>query len=164
MSAPRTAWIGLGANLGDPPGQLRAALQSLAALPGTTVVACSRFFRTAPLGPEDQPDFCNAVACLRTGLASEALMRAMLTIERDLGRIRGSDRWGPRRLDLDLLHVEGEVSETPTLLLPHPEAGRRAFVLVPWAELAPTLEVPGVGAVAALAATLAPAGLPVWDD
>ncbi len=163
MAAQRTAWIGLGANLGDPAAQLQAALDAIAALPETHLLAASDRYRTPPLGPPGQPDYCNAVASVATGLSPEALMTALLALERSAGRVRGGDRWGPRIIDLDLLHVEGERRRLPSLQLPHPEAGNRSFVMVPWAALAPTLSVPGIGLIAARARQLAPHGLPRWE-
>jgi 2-amino-4-hydroxy-6-hydroxymethyldihydropteridine diphosphokinase len=148
---PRKAWIALGSNLGDPPAQLYAALERLRAAHGLKVRDVSGFYRTVPLGPPGQPDYCNAVCEIETALEPEALLDVLQGIERAAGRVRGGERWGPRILDLDLLHVEGRTSDTPRLTLPHPQLQHRAFVLVPWAELAPDLEIPGQGRVADLA-------------
>lgn len=156
---PRTAWIGLGANLGDPPAQLRAALRALAAVAGVRLRGCSALYRSPPMGPQDQPAYANAVAEVETELTAEALMVALLEIERAAGRVRGPDRWGPRVLDLDLLHVEGEQRDLPGLTLPHPGIAERAFVLLPWAELAPALSVPGVGRIGECAQAIDARGL-----
>lgn len=158
-----SAYVGLGANLGDPAAQLRAALAAIAALEGTQVVATSRFYRSAPMGPPDQPEYCNAVCHVRTGLAPRALLDALIDIERTAGRIRGGERWGPRRLDLDLLHVEGLQTDEPGLHLPHPGIAKRNFVLVPLAELAPALEIPGLAAIDSLARAVGMEGLSAWD-
>ncbi|WP_028081364.1 2-amino-4-hydroxy-6-hydroxymethyldihydropteridine diphosphokinase [Solimonas soli] len=154
------AHIGLGANLGDPAARLRWAVAALAAL--GDIEARSRLYRSAPMGPAGQPDFCNAVAILRTPLTPAALMEALLAIERKTGRIR-SVKWGPRTLDLDLLHVDGVTLDTPGLRLPHPGIAARSFVLWPWAEIAPDLVVPGVGRIADAAAALGAEGLAPWE-
>lgn len=158
-----SAYVGLGANLGEPAVQLRTALDAIARLPGTRVVATSRFYRSAPMGPAGQPDYCNAVCELETALAPRALLEALIAIERAVGRIRGAERWGPRRLDLDLLHVEGVTMDEPGLHLPHPGIAQRNFVLVPLAELAPVLEIPGLGRVADRAQEAGTEGLSLWD-
>lgn len=158
-----SAYVGLGGNLGDPAAQLRTALEAMGRLPGTRVVATSRFYRSAPMGPPGQPDYCNAACELDTALAPRALLDALIDIERAAGRIRGAERWGPRRLDLDLLHVVGVEMNEPGLHLPHPGIGKRNFVLVPLAELAPMLEIPGLGRVAERAREFGTAGLEPWD-
>lgn len=155
----RRAYVGLGANLGDPPRQLRRALELLGEY--GTVLRVSSLYRSAPMGPQDQPDYCNAVAIFETSLEPAALMQALLAIERRCGRVR-ERKWGPRVLDLDLLHVEGTVCQSDTLTLPHPGIGVRAFVLVPWAEIAPEVQIAGLGRVADLAAAVDAAGLGFW--
>jgi 2-amino-4-hydroxy-6-hydroxymethyldihydropteridine diphosphokinase len=133
---PVLAYIGLGANLGDPAAQLRRALAELAALDEVEVVQVSGFYLNPPLGPPDQPRYVNAVAKIRTRLTPEELLRSLQRLETALGRVRG-EHWGPRVIDLDLLLYDGEVLRTPELVLPHPEMHRRAFVLAPLAEIAP---------------------------
>ncbi|ULQ45732.1 2-amino-4-hydroxy-6-hydroxymethyldihydropteridine diphosphokinase [Flagellatimonas centrodinii] len=164
MSGGWRAWVALGANLGQPAAQVRQALEALAATDGIDIVTVSPFYRTAPLGLPGQADYCNAVAAIHTQLPPEPLMAALLRIEREAGRIRGGDRWGPRVLDLDLLHVDGEIRDTDSLRLPHPEAGRRVFVMVPWADIAPELVVPGIGRVGARAVELGRDGIAPWAD
>lgn len=150
------AWIGLGANLGDAAGSVRAAIAALDALPGTRRVAASRLYRTPAWGRTDQPDFINAVAALDTMLGPQALLAALLGLERAAGRVRDpAERWGPRALDLDLLlhgdavldlpAGDGVDGALPALVLPHPQMHLRAFVLAPLAELAPALALPGHG-------------------
>lgn len=156
------AYVGLGANLDDPAAQLRAAIQAIAGLPGTRLLATSSLYRSAPMGPPDQPDYCNAVCQVETRLAPAAMLDALLLIERQAGRERGADRWGPRRLDLDLLHVEGVQLDQPGLRLPHPGLAQRNFVLLPLAEIAPGLTIPGLGRVEALALAADRAGLALW--
>ena len=154
------AHIGLGANLGDPAARLRWALQRIATLGELT--ATSSLYRSAPMGPADQPDYCNAVCTLLTALPARELLDALLTIERETGRVRDA-KWGPRTLDLDLLHVENQASSARELRLPHPGIALRNFVLLPWAEIAPDLVVPGLGRICDAAAAIGAAGLQRWD-
>jgi 2-amino-4-hydroxy-6-hydroxymethyldihydropteridine diphosphokinase len=162
VAASRKAYVALGANLGDPPAQLRAALEQLGRGPEIELVATSGFYRTPPLGPPGQPDYCNAVCEVRTNLTPEALLDRLQAIENQAGRVRQGERWGPRVLDLDLLHVAGVALDTPRLRLPHPQLHRRAFVLVPLREIAPRLRIPGLGTVAALAAAVDRTGVVPW--
>ena len=143
-----TAYIALGANLGDPVATVCRAFAALAELPQTTLAAMSPLYRTAPVGITDQPEFINAAARLETDLAPEALLDALLAIEQAFGRVRG-ERNGPRTLDLDILLYGEAVIDTPRLSLPHPRLHLRAFVLCPLADLAPDLRLPGRGSVAA---------------
>jgi 2-amino-4-hydroxy-6-hydroxymethyldihydropteridine diphosphokinase len=144
------AYVGLGANLGDARAALEAALQALATLPGTQVLRRSSLYRSAPIDSSG-PDYLNAVAELQTGLAPLALLHALQAIEQDHGRERPY-RNAPRTLDLDLLLHDDLRLDTPELMLPHPRAHQRAFVLLPLAELAPSLQIPGQGQVAELLA------------
>jgi 2-amino-4-hydroxy-6-hydroxymethyldihydropteridine diphosphokinase len=151
MPGSSTAYVALGSNLDDPEAQVERGFAALAALPGTLLRARSRRYRTPPWGVVDQPDFVNAVARLETSLAPRTLLDALLAIEARAGRVRGL-RYGPRVLDLDLLlYGDCELREAG-LTLPHPRLHERAFVLVPLADLAPDLEVPGRGRVADLLA------------
>lgn len=154
-------FVGLGANLGDPPVQLRAAVQALAALPQTTVSKVSTFYRSAAIGPVGQPDYCNAVAQLDTGLEPLSLLNALQAIETAVGRVRG-ERWGPRLLDLDLLLHGDTVCSTARLSLPHPELAFRDFVLWPLTEIAPDVQVPLLGSARALLAQLPTPALSEW--
>jgi 2-amino-4-hydroxy-6-hydroxymethyldihydropteridine diphosphokinase len=153
-----SAFIGLGANLGEPEAQLRDALRALDALPGTRVLRRSRLYRSAPWGIEAQPAFVNAVAQLETSLPPADLLAGLLAIERAAGRER-VERWGPRVLDLDLLLHDDLCLQRPGLSLPHPYLHERAFVLVPLAEIAPGLTVPGRGAIADLLRAVDCAGI-----
>jgi 2-amino-4-hydroxy-6-hydroxymethyldihydropteridine diphosphokinase len=156
------AYIGLGANLGQPAQQLSAALNALAQTPGLSLLAQSPFYRSAPLGPAGQPHYCNAACVVQSELAPGALLARMIEIEQAAGRVRDGTRWGPRLLDLDLLHVEGVSCKSTSLTLPHPEIGHRNFVLIPLADVAPELEIPGLGRVRELAQALGHAGLALW--
>lgn len=141
------AYVALGSNLGDSKQHLLDAIEALAALPGTQVIARSRIYRTPPWGKLDQPDFLNAVVVLETGLEPHDLLDALLNIERVAGRERNGERWGPRTLDLDLLHVAGKTVNSERLTLPHPHIADRAFVLLPLHDVAPELDIPGRGKV-----------------
>lgn len=154
------AWVGLGGNVGDVLATFTAALTALGTTPGLRVVRVSRSYRTPAWGVTDQPDFINAVAEVATTLAPLALLDVLQATERAHGRDRTREqRWGPRTLDLDLLAMEWEVFDTPALQLPHPRAAERAFVLVPWAEIAPELDVPGIGRLADVAVALDRSGI-----
>lgn len=144
-SAPERAFVALGANLGDAAATLRGAVEALAALAQTRLVACSSLYRSAPVDAAG-PDFVNAVAELETALDPAALLDALQAIEQRFGRVRG-ERNAPRTLDLDLLLHGDAVLDTARLRLPHPRLHRRAFVLVPLAEIAPGLHLPGLGGV-----------------
>ncbi len=143
-SAPggvRQAYVGFGANLGDPASTLRAAAAELGRSP-VTVVAGSHIYRSRPIGLADQPDFQNAVAQVSTELSPDALLDELMAVEARFGRVRTIQN-GPRTLDLDLLWFEGEGRDDARLTLPHPRAHEREFVLRPLAELAPGLELRG---------------------
>lgn len=145
------AFIGLGANLGDPAGQILAAFAALGRLPATRVVARSSLYRSAPLGNTEQPEFVNAVACIETDLDPRHLLDALLGIELRFGRTRPAEN-APRRLDLDLLLYADQAIEEPGLTVPHPRMHLRAFVLYPLAEIAPQIEIPARGLVGGLLA------------
>jgi 2-amino-4-hydroxy-6-hydroxymethyldihydropteridine diphosphokinase len=154
------AAVGLGANLGDAAATLRDAIAALAELPETTLLRASRLYRTPAWGRTDQPAFINAVALVETSLDARALLDALLAIERRFGRVRvDGARWGPRTLDLDLLVFGDALFDEAGLQVPHPHLHERAFVLLPLAEIAPALQVPGRGRVAALAAGMAADGI-----
>jgi 2-amino-4-hydroxy-6-hydroxymethyldihydropteridine diphosphokinase len=141
-----TVYIGLGANLDNPRAHVEQAAAALTHLPASRLERMSRLYRTAPVGPGVQPDYVNAAARLVTRLSPPTLLAALQRIERDHGRVRDGTRWGPRTLDLDILVFGSRRQSQPGLTLPHPEVFRRAFVLVPLAEVAPVdLDIPGQG-------------------
>ena len=139
----RSAYIGLGSNLVNPIDQLIDALQALNAINNTKVLLCSSFYASKPMGPQDQPDYVNAVVHLSTELAPLSLLDALQSIETQQGRVRNDRRWGARTLDLDLLLYDQESIDLPRLTVPHYGLREREFVLYPLAEIAPDLVLPG---------------------
>lgn len=158
---PVTAYIGLGGNLDDPAARLRAARAAIAVLPGVQELAFSSLYRSAPLGPSDQPDYVNAVMAVATTLAPLDLLDALQALEAACGRVRVGERWGPRTLDLDILLYGHEILASERLTVPHPGIGEREFVLYPLREIAPELEIPGLGPLAELARRCPRRGLEV---
>ena len=128
--------VGVGSNLGDREFLIRKAVEAMRDLPRTLVVRVSSLYDTDPVGEVDQPAFLNAVVWLETTLEPRELLWQLLLIEKRMGRVR-SQRWGPRPIDLDLLFYDDETISEPDLTVPHPEAHRRAFVLLPLQELDP---------------------------
>ena len=148
-----TAYVGLGANLGEREITLRRALELLGER--VEVTAVSSFRDTEPVGYTDQPRFLNAAARVETELTPRELLDLLLAVERELGRVReGAPRFGPRTVDLDLLLYGAETIDEPGLTVPHPRLHERRFALEPLAELDPGLVVPGRGPVSALLAEL----------
>ena len=140
------AYVALGANLGEPVRALKGALRAMSEA-GIELLACSSFYRTEPIDSSG-PDYVNAVAKVSTNLSADDLLRRLLAIEKEFGRIRPAGvHNAPRTLDLDLLLYEENVLQTPLLTLPHPRMHERAFVLVPLAEISPEAVIPGKGRV-----------------
>jgi 2-amino-4-hydroxy-6-hydroxymethyldihydropteridine diphosphokinase len=151
--------VALGSNLDDPPAQVRAAAAAIAALGGVTALRTSPLYKSAPLGGLAQPDYVNAVVGFLTTLSAGQLFEQLQSLEAKLGRVRLPGRWASRRIDLDLL-VYGELQLVrERLTVPHPGIVSRNFVLYPLADIAPTLEVPGLGPVARLRAAVGEQGL-----
>jgi 2-amino-4-hydroxy-6-hydroxymethyldihydropteridine diphosphokinase len=140
----RRVYIGIGSNLGDRDFLVRKAVEALRQLPQTNVSGVSSLYDTEPVGETEQPPFLNAVAWIETELPARDLLWQMLLIERRMGRVRAK-RWGPRPIDLDLLFYDTELIDEPDLQVPHPEANRRAFVLLPLLELDPHFRHPVTG-------------------
>jgi 2-amino-4-hydroxy-6-hydroxymethyldihydropteridine diphosphokinase len=153
------AYVGLGSNLDEPLVQIRRACAALSQVPHSRLVALSALYASQPMGPVAQPDFVNAVAGMLTQLPVTEFFQVLRRLERDLGREPPRVRWGPRRIDLDLLVFGAERVQSAELTLPHPGIVERNFVLYPLAEVAPELEVPGHGRVARLAGRVAATGL-----
>ena len=137
------AYVALGSNLGDKEANLQKAVQLLVEH-GIEVVKTSDFLCTEPYGVTDQPQFLNAVCCVRTDLEPEELLHLLLAIEQEMGRVR-LRHWGERNIDLDLLLYENQILTTDDLKLPHPDMQNRDFVLLPLAEIAPALVHPVLG-------------------
>jgi 2-amino-4-hydroxy-6-hydroxymethyldihydropteridine diphosphokinase len=142
------AYVGLGSNLDGPASQVKDAIGLLGEVPEVRLVAASSLYRSGAFGGIEQPDFVNAVVAVLTTLTSGELLAELQAIESRQGRERDELRWGPRVIDLDLLVYSAEEFDGPKLTLPHPGIGERNFVLLPLAEIAPDLAVPGLGRVA----------------
>ncbi|WP_187487628.1 2-amino-4-hydroxy-6-hydroxymethyldihydropteridine diphosphokinase [Duffyella gerundensis] len=150
----KPVWLALGSNLADPLQQVQNALDALAAIPQTRVVAVSSFYRTPPYGPQDQPDYLNAVVELATALQPDALLDHTQRVEQEQGRVRKAHRWGPRTLDLDILLFDRQTLASDRLTVPHYDMHNRAFMLVPLLEIAPAITLPNGTPVASLLAPL----------
>ena len=135
-------YIAIGSNLASPLEQVNAAVQAIGEIPDSRIVAVSSFYRTPPLGPQDQPDYLNAAVALDTALAPEALLDHTQRIELQQGRVRKAERWGPRTLDLDIMLFGDEVINTERLTVPHYDMKNRGFMLWPLWEVAPELTFP----------------------
>ncbi|RUO57806.1 2-amino-4-hydroxy-6-hydroxymethyldihydropteridine diphosphokinase [Pseudidiomarina insulisalsae] len=149
----KTVFIALGANLGEPVATLTQLLQQLRDDPHLAQVECSSFYRSKPMGPQDQPDYVNAVLRAQTSLAPLDLLDHLQALEKQFGRVRNR-RWGERTLDLDLLLFAELELALPRLTIPHPGLSQRDFVLVPLAEIANDLVLPNGRQVKQLVADL----------
>lgn len=138
---PAACAIALGSNLGDPIDQIERALVALDHLPETRLVRSSGLYANPPMGPQDQPDYVNAVALIATRLRPQALLRALKALEQAAGR-QSTRHWGERVLDLDILIIEDQQIDTPDLKVPHPGIAERRFVLAPWFEIEPDARLP----------------------
>ncbi|AXK35712.1 2-amino-4-hydroxy-6-hydroxymethyldihydropteridine diphosphokinase [Streptomyces armeniacus] len=158
---PQRAVIALGSNLGDRMERLQSAVDALADTPGLRVKAVSPVYETVPWGvePESQPSYFNAVVLVKTTLPPSSLLERGHAIEEALDRVRGTQPYEPRTIDVDIVAYQDVVSDDPTLTLPHPRAHERAFVLVPWHDIDPAAEVPGRGPVADLLAKVGHTGV-----
>lgn len=139
------AFIGIGSNLDAPIEQVSRAIDELGRMTASCLVARSSLYASAPMGPSEQPAYINAVAQLRTGLEPLTLLDELVAIEGAHGRVRGTEQWGPRTLDLDLLLYGDRRIDSERLTVPHPGLHERAFVLYPLQELVGDLDVPGQG-------------------
>jgi 2-amino-4-hydroxy-6-hydroxymethyldihydropteridine diphosphokinase len=156
---PLRCYIGLGANLEQPVAQLQQAVQALKQLAHSSLVAVSGFYGSKPMGPQDQPDYVNAVAAINTTLTAEQLLDALQQIEQQQGRKRKAERWGPRTLDLDILLYGNQVIATERLTVPHYGLRVREFVLYPLYEIAPQLNLPDGTVLSSLLAQVSQNGL-----
>ncbi|SET72164.1 2-amino-4-hydroxy-6-hydroxymethyldihydropteridine diphosphokinase [Thalassotalea agarivorans] len=153
-----TVFIGLGSNLDDPLNQLKQAIEALKRLPQSTLTGVSSLYGSKPMGPQDQPDYVNAVAQLSTSLEPILLLDSLQAIEQDFGRER-IKRWGARTLDLDILLYGQHIIDEPRLVVPHYGLTEREFVLIPLAEISPELTLPNGQSIQALAETIDRNGL-----
>jgi 2-amino-4-hydroxy-6-hydroxymethyldihydropteridine diphosphokinase len=144
------AYIGIGSNLDNPVAQVQEAIEELGAIPDSILIARSSLYSSKPMGSAAQPDYANAVVAVDTVLSPQALLQALLAIERRQGRVRTGEKWGPRILDLDLLLYGNRVIATAELTVPHPGLHERDFVLVPLEEIAGDINIPGRGMLNAL--------------
>lgn len=153
------AYVGLGSNLDNPVKQVQRALIALQNLPHSRCIAHSILYISEPMGLVDQPDYINAVAALDTRLLPLSLLQALQQIEAQQGRVRTSQKWGPRSLDLDLLLYGDMKLSSEVLTLPHPGISLRNFVLYPLMEIAPELSIPHMGSVKQLVENSSDKGL-----
>ena len=155
-----TAYVALGSNLEQPQLQLQKAVAAIADTKHISNVVCSRLYRSDPVGPAGQPDYCNAVVGIVTSLEPLELLDALQSIENAHGRIR-SLRWGPRTLDLDIILFGNRIIESPRLTVPHYQMQVRNFVLCPLLDVAPELVLPDGRPLATLVSELGYQGLNV---
>jgi len=144
------AYIGIGSNLDDPVAQVKEAFEELGLLPDSLLAARSSLYGSKPMGPQDQPEYVNAVAALDTLLSAPELLQDLQRIETQQGRERTGQQWGPRILDLDLLLYGRKKIDSPGLKVPHPGLHERDFVIIPLAEIAGNLNIPGKGMLSTL--------------
>ncbi len=154
-----TVYIGIGSNLTDPDKQIQAAVDALKSIPKTTLFKVSSLYCSKPMGPQDQPDYMNAVACVHTELEPEVLLDKLQAIELDAGRVRKDERWGARVLDLDILLIDQLVINTERLTVPHYGMKVREFVIYPLIEISPEQVMPDGTSVMQLQKTLDDNGL-----
>lgn len=147
-------YLGLGANLNSPKEQLDNAVIALKKLPNCEFISVSHYYASKPMGPQDQPDYINAVACIKTTLKPEQLLDLTQSIELEHGRVRKAERWGPRTLDIDTLLFGDKIINTARLTVPHYGLSDREFVVYPLLELAPELILPSGVALKTIASNL----------
>ncbi len=155
-------FIGIGSNLNDPLKQVCEAINSLNTIKQTSLIQASSLYGSKPMGPQDQPDYVNAVAELETSLEPFELLDELQRIEGEFGRERiKGNRWGARVLDLDILLIDQLVIDTERLNVPHYGMKAREFVILPLAEIAPTLILPDGSTIKTLSNTIDPNGLTI---
>ncbi|OLQ92798.1 2-amino-4-hydroxy-6-hydroxymethyldihydropteridine diphosphokinase [Vibrio ponticus] len=159
-----TAYIAVGSNLADPVAQANAAIDALKLLPSSEFIQASQLYSSAPMGPQDQPDYINAVVAIKTELTPLELLNCTQAIELEQGRVRKDERWGPRTLDLDIVLYGNEVIDSERLTVPHYGMREREFVLYPLAEIAPNLTLPDGTELAQLLNQVDRNGLSVWQS
>ena len=159
MQKKVTAYIGLGSNLSDPRVQVINAAKELGNISASNVIALSALYLSKPMGPQDQDDYINAVVALETSLSALELLDALQGIENSAGRVRKDNRWGARILDCDILLYGNESIENERLTVPHYGMRVREFVLLPLAEIAPSLHLPDGSLVSLLASKISSNGI-----
>ncbi|KJY83638.1 2-amino-4-hydroxy-6-hydroxymethyldihydropteridine pyrophosphokinase [Vibrio galatheae] len=159
-----TVFIAVGSNLSDPVTQANAAIDALKQLPKSQFVRASSLYSSTPMGPQDQPDYINAVVEITTELTPLELLDCTQAIELEQGRVRKEERWGPRTLDLDILLYGNEVMDSERLVIPHYGMKQREFVLYPLAEIAPSLTLPCGTRLEDLTKDVEKNGLRIWQS
>ncbi|MCK6262363.1 2-amino-4-hydroxy-6-hydroxymethyldihydropteridine diphosphokinase [Vibrio sp. ZSDE26] len=159
-----TVYIAIGSNLADPVGQANGAIEALKKLPKSTLLSVSSLYSSTPMGPQDQPDYINAVAAVETQLTPLELLDCTQTIELEQGRVRKDERWGPRTLDLDIILYGNDVIDSERLIVPHYGMKEREFVLYPLAEIAPNLTLPDGTELQDLLESVDRNGLSTWQS
>lgn len=164
MTLNTTAYIGLGSNLSDPAQQLKLAVIAISTLDHCRIEKISSLYFSRPMGPQDQPDYMNAVLSLSTSLSAEALLDALQNIENTAGRVRKDNRWGARILDLDIILFGDDVIHSDRLTVPHYGMKEREFVLLPLHEISPDLILPDNKKLSAIIQTIDHNGLAVLNN
>ncbi len=157
------AYIAVGSNLSDPVTQAKQAIEALKLLPKSRFIATSSLYSSTPMGPQNQPDYINAVVAVETDLLPLELLDCTQTIEQEQGRVRKDERWGPRTLDLDIILYGNEVMDSERLTIPHYGMRVREFVLYPLAEIAPSLQLPDGTKLEELLKSVPLNGLSIWQ-
>jgi 2-amino-4-hydroxy-6-hydroxymethyldihydropteridine diphosphokinase len=157
--SPVIAYVGLGSNLAEPAVQIASARSALVNVDGVRELAFSSLYHSLPMGPQDQPDYVNAVMCVETDLLPFDFLHCLQKIENNQGRIRKGQRWGARTLDLDILMYGDQEIDEPDLIVPHLGISERSFVLYPLFEIAPILFIPGKGVISDMVEKCPLAGL-----
>ncbi|MFC1234586.1 2-amino-4-hydroxy-6-hydroxymethyldihydropteridine diphosphokinase [Vibrio sp. F74] len=158
-----TVYIAIGSNLNDPVNQTKNAIEALKNLPKTQFILASSLYNSAPMGPQNQPDYINAVVAIKTELTPIQLLNATQAIELEHGRERKDERWGSRTLDLDILLYGNSTINSERLVVPHYGMKVREFVLYPLAEIAPNLKLPDGTELSNLLLQVDRNGLNVWQ-
>ncbi|WP_070962302.1 2-amino-4-hydroxy-6-hydroxymethyldihydropteridine diphosphokinase [Vibrio sonorensis] len=157
-------YIAIGSNMATPVKQAKQAIEALNTIPNSRLVKASSLYSSTPMGPQDQPDYINAVAAIETELTPLELLDQTQKIELEQGRVRKEERWGPRTLDLDILLYGNEVIDSERLTVPHYGMKEREFVLYPLVEIAPNLTLPDGTELNALLEAVPLNGLRVWQS
>jgi len=158
------SYIGIGSNQQNPAQQAQQAIQALNNLPNSKLINCSSLYSSTPMGPQDQPDYVNAVAQIDTQLSAIELLDELQAIELNQGRVRKENRWGPRTLDLDIILYDDQQINSERLIVPHYGMHEREFVLYPLAEIAPNLTLPNGTLLSQLLLLCAKNGLSIISE